>query len=397
MTQHQISKTLKSLVIFRHLLEDKTIQKWIRLDSCGQDDQEQMIDRYADFACNLLQNGSNLTRYLLTLILEDDNIYLHRICRGESTADLDQCLQRELTLLQQISRFDGEPLRQQAGDETLFCWQTEAIDFQAAYQEHLAKIHTRGFGIFARYHMFILSDDGTPVPIKHPDPQRLDELFGYESERQKIIRNTQALLQGRPANNVLLYGDAGTGKSSTIKALANEFRKDGLRLIELKKNQLYRIPELIDSLSDNPLKFILFLDDLTFTSDDRDFCTLKAILEGGVSSRGSNVAIYVTSNHRHLIKETLQDRQGDEISVGDKIQEIASLSARFGLNITFSRPDKQLYSEIVCNLARDAGLQLDEQTLIIRAEAFAIRHGGRNPRTAKQFVDLLLSGVEQAE
>ena len=134
MTQHQISKTLKSLVIFRHLLEDKTIQKWIRLDGCDQDNPEQIIERYADFACTLLQNGSNLTRHLLTLILEDDNIYLHRICRGESTADLDQCLQRELTLLQQISRFDGEPLRQQAGDETLFCWQTEEIDFQAAYQ-----------------------------------------------------------------------------------------------------------------------------------------------------------------------------------------------------------------------------------------------------------------------
>jgi hypothetical protein len=242
--------------------------------------------------------------------------------------------------------------------------------------------------------MFLLSDTGALVPIKHPDTQRLDELYGYETERGKIIRNTQALLAGKPANNVLLYGDAGTGKSSTIKAIANAFKDDGLRLIELKKNQLYRIPELIDSLSDNPLKFILFLDDLTFSSDDRDFCTLKAILEGGISSRGSNVAIYVTSNHRHLIKETMQDRQGDEISIGDKMQEMTSLSARFGLSITFSRPNKELYSDIILNLATEKGIDLDADTLITRAEAFAIRHGGRNPRTARQFIDLILSGVE---
>ena len=242
--------------------------------------------------------------------------------------------------------------------------------------------------------MFILGDNGEIIPIKNPDPQRLSDLSGYERERNLIITNTKALLEGKPCNNVLLYGDAGTGKSSTVKAIGNEFFDEGLRIIELKKEQLHLIPELLDNISQKPLKFIIFIDDLTFASDDRDFCALKATLEGGVSSRGSNTIIYVTSNHRHLVKESSSDRVGDEISIGDKLQEIVSLSARFGLTITYSKPDKDLYCQIVSDLAKRGGITLDEEKLFIRAEAFAIRHGGRNPRTAKQFVDLLLSGVE---
>ena len=144
----------------------------------------------------------------------------------------------------------------------------------------------------------------------------------------------------------------------------------------------------------NPLKFIFFIDDLTFSSDDRDFCALKAILEGGVSGRGSNILIYATSNHRHLVKETMEDRQGNEISAADKRQELISLSARFGLTVTFLRPERELYERIVCALAEEKGIALDRETLLVRAEAHAIRNGGRNPRTAKQFIDLLQSGVE---
>lgn len=196
-------------------------------------------------------------------------------------------------------------------------------------------------------------------------------------------------MAGKPASNVLLYGDAGTGKSSTVKAIANEFASEGLRLIEVKKAQLYQIPDIVERLSLNPLKFILFIDDLSFSSNDNDFSALKAILEGSVSSRGKNLAIYATSNRRHLIKESFADRDGDEIHLADTMQELLSLSARFGLTVTFSRPDKTLYQHIVENLAVLYDLSVPKDQLLAQAETFALRAGGRSPRTAKQFIEQL--------
>lgn len=394
MNVHNLRK-LHSLVIFRSILNDETIKKLSALFESGDSDKNLVTDKYCDFAMSVLSQGGNFSRYLLNLILEDENIYTRYKITGFGNGELlEPLLDRELEILEEISSFDGSALRAFLGDETLARWKNEKLDFKTIYNDRLNEIGKKGFGIYAKYHMFILNDGGEIVPIKNPDPQSLSSLSGYERERSIIIANTNALLEGKPANNVLLYGDAGTGKSSTVKAIGNEFKDRGLRIIELKKEQLHLIPELLDSLSEKPLKFILFIDDLTFSSDDRDFCALKATLEGGVSSRGSNTIIYVTSNHRHLIKETNSDRQGDEISIGDKVQEIVSLSARFGLTVTYSKPDKDLYCKIVKALATSGGIEADEEKLFVKAEAFAIRHGGRNPRTAKQFVDLLLSGVE---
>ncbi len=389
------SRKLHSLVIFRKILQDETIKRLISLFDCDETNKNELTDKYCDFAESILANGGNLSQHILKLILEDENIYTAYKITGKGDVELlEPLLERELEVLQKLSQYEGEQIRTFTGDATLAKWKTEDIDFKEVYRKRLSEIHKKGFGIYAKYHMFILGDDGEIIPIKNPDPQRLSELSGYERERNLIIANTKALLDGKPANNVLLYGDAGTGKSSTVKAIGNEFYEQGLRIIELKKEQLHLIPELLDNISEKPLKFIIFIDDLTFASDDKDFCALKATLEGGVSSRGSNTIIYVTSNHRHLVKESNSDRQGDEISIGDKIQEIVSLSARFGLTITYSKPDKDLYCQIVSDLAKRGGIEPDENKLFIRAEAFAIRHGGRNPRTAKQFVDLLLSGVE---
>ena len=193
---------------------------------------------------------------------------------------------------------------------------------------------------------------------------------------------------------MLLYGDAGTGKSSSIKAIANEFAAEGLRLVEIKKNQLYQLPELMDSLAANPLKFILFIDDLSFTANDDNFAALKAILEGSVGGRSQNLVVYATSNRRHLIKETMSDREGDDIHHGDTMQELMSLSARFGLTVTYSRPDKERFEQIVMDLAAQYGLQMPADRLMMKAEAFAIRSGGRSPRVAKQFVELCKAGVQ---
>ncbi len=230
--------------------------------------------------------------------------------------------------------------------------------------------------------------------MKNADPQSIDQLYGYSRERNQVLENTRALAEGRPASNVLLYGDAGTGKSSTIKACANAFFDQGVRLIEFDKSQLHEIPQIIELLYDSPLKFIFYIDDLSFTANDDAFSSLKGILEGNVTGYSKNIAIYATSNRRHLVKESMEARMGSDLHLNDTLQETMSLSARFGLTITFSKPEKDLYLEIVRSLADEYGLSMEEAELFRRAEAFAIRSNGRSPRTAKQFVQLASIGLK---
>ena len=256
-----------------------------------------------------------------------------------------------------------------------------------------------GVGMFGLNKAFRIKEkDGGDVEfvaINNMDKVMLDDLIGYEIQKKKLVDNTKAFVEGRAANNVLLYGDAGTGKSSTVKAIANEFAADGLRLVEVKKNQLYQIPDLMDKLAANPLKFILFIDDLSFTANDDNFAALKAILEGSVGGRARNIAVYATSNRRHLIKETLSDRTGDDIHEADTRQELMSLSARFGLTVTFQRPEKARFEVILTELAKQHGIEMPHDELLTKAEAFAIRAGGRSPRVAKQFIEQCAAGVQK--
>jgi hypothetical protein len=267
-------------------------------------------------------------------------------------------------------------------------FKTHKADFSKIYADRIHSIGKFGYGIYSQYHVFLI-DSGKIVPVEFPDDITLSKLSGYERERQEVIDNTLALLSGKPANNVLLYGDCGTGKSSTVKAIANEYAKDGLRLIELKKKQLHEIPAIVEQISRNPLKFIIFIDDLSFTEDDDDFAALKAILEGSVSSTAANLCIYATSNRRHLVRETFTARKGDEIHFNDTMQELLSLSDRFGLTVTYSKPDKQLYLSVVENLAKQYEIKTPIEEVKQRAEAFALTRAGRSPRVAKQFIEYL--------
>ena len=219
-----------------------------------------------------------------------------------------------------------------------------------------AYYRSNGCGMYARYRAFIWRDHRIQ-PVAYPDKQRLADLKGYEIQRKLAIDNTLAFLQGLPANNCLLYGDRGTGKSSTVKAMLNEFYPQGLR------------------------------DDLSFSQQDDTYAALKAVLEGGLAARPQNALIYATSNRRHLLRESFSDREGDEIHLGDTIQESMSLADRFGLSIQFSLPDKVHFLEIVELLARQR--ELDEYLPEIRAgaERWAIARSGRSPRCAKQYID----------
>jgi hypothetical protein len=393
----EMKNRLAGLVIFRTLLDDPVIAAFREmLDGRCREDSGAFTDRCAAFTSALFETGGDCwSEYLHNAVLESENICIRRQAAGGVSPVMRQTLDRELAFLDQLSQVSLETLTEGLADAPAFLvgWVTHPSAIAEDYLMRMQEVGSKGYGVFARYHVFIV-EHGQLIPVKHPDPQRLEELPGYEKEREKVIANTRALLAGKPANNVLLYGDAGTGKSSAIKAIANAFAGDGLRLVEVKKNQLYQIPDLMDTLAANPLKFILFIDDLSFTANDDNFAALKAILEGSVGGRAHNIAVYATSNRRHLIKETLTDRTGDDIHESDTRQELMSLSARFGLTITFGSPDRERYLHIVEELARQYGLDMDQRELAVRSEAFAIRMGGRSARVAKQFIELCKAGVQ---
>ncbi len=396
---------LHGLVVFRSLLDDPVVARLVDLTDrmeAGAPGYGPVCDAAAQFEAALFEHTTNWGSYLSAAVLEAETVCVRQAASGTLAPALQTALDSELAFLQALCGLTLDELLAAAGSATgqaqelafLPRWETSSIDLPAAYAQRMSEVGKKGYGMFAKHHVFTV-ENGQLVPVKYPDPQRLSELPGYEKEREKVIANTKALLAGMPANNVLLYGDAGTGKSSAVKAIANEFAPEGLRLVEVKKNQLYQIPDLMDKLAANPLKFILFIDDLSFTANDDNFAALKAILEGSVGGRAKNIAVYATSNRRHLIKETLTDRTGDDIHEADTRQELMSLSARFGLTVTFQRPEKARFESILAELAKQHGIDMPMDQLLVKAEAFAIRAGGRSPRVAKQFIEQCESGVQK--
>ena len=229
--------------------------------------------------------------------------------------------------------------------------------------------------------------NGDIIPVESADDIKIDGFVGYDEERKQVLDNTKALLEGRPAANVLLCGDAGTGKSSTVKACVNHFYKDGLRLIEIRKDQLLSLATVMGRIENNPLKFIIFIDDLSFNKNDDSFSMLKAALEGSASAKAENAVIYATSNRKHIIKESFADRNStDDVHRNDTMQELLSLSDRFGLTVYFQKPNKELYLNIVKTLAKRNNIEVNDE-LLIKAEAFALNKGSRSPRAAEQFIN----------
>lgn len=392
----ELNIKLKSVAIFRNLFNQPIL---IRLQHLLSKSQEDMTDDYIDalalFASEIYQDGGNLSKIIFRLVMEDENPYVERKAIDAYISEhMEHALIHELKVFEEIAMLDITTFIDgyEEYEQMLPAWDVKIFDFVNEYTTRMSLIKKYGYGIYAKYHMFLL-DDGEIKPIKYPDTQKMSDFSDYERERGLIVKNTIALLEGGTASNALLYGDAGTGKSSTIKAIVNEYKKDGLRLIEVKKQQLYQIPHVIEELSKNPLKFIIFIDDLSFVSNDENFAALKSILEGGVSAIGNNVVIYATSNRRHLIKEDHQSRMGDEVHLSDTLQETMSLSSRFGLTITFNKPEKEVYLHIVSELAKQYHVEMEQEELYKRAEAYAIRHHGRSPRTAKQFIELIKAGI----
>lgn len=227
------------------------------------------------------------------------------------------------------------------------------------------------------------------IPLHETDPVRLSDLKKYEEEKKTVVDNTRAFLQGLPAQNVLLYGDRGTGKSSTVHALINEFYANGLRLIEVKKKDIMTLPHMMNAISfaGKKLKFIIFIDDLAFVEGQENYGELKAVLEGSALHLG-NVLIYATTNRRHLIRENYSDRSND-IHENDARQEQMSLSDRFGIVVTYINPDKREFFEILKDVLADRGISLPDGELAAEAERFCLEKGGRSPRGVRQLADLI--------
>lgn len=249
---------------------------------------------------------------------------------------------------------------------------------------------THGAGIFGSYRAFRWERDALR-PVECPDPMRLVSLVGYEREREPLLKNTERLLAGLPSHHALLYGPPGTGKSSTVKAVLNEYAGEGLRLVELAKEDLGELPRLLGALRGRAARFILYVDDLSFEEDEVEYKALKALLEGSVEEPPENVRVHATSNRRNLIRERFSDRQegDDDVHAHDTMQEKLSLAARFGLRLTFPSPDQKEYLGIVSGLARERGLKLTESELRERALLWDRWHAGRSGRTARQLVDEL--------
>lgn len=267
---------------------------------------------------------------------------------------------------------------------------TACKDVESFYNVLKTFFLTYGVGKFGLNKAFRYENDQIS-PIIHIGNGRLDQLIGYESQKEKLTQNTEAFLAGKKANNVLLYGDSGTGKSSSIKALLNEYYKDGLRMVEVYKHQFINLPSIIQELQSRNYKFVLFMDDLSFEEFEIEYKYLKAVIEGGLEKKPDNILIYATSNRRHLVKQTWSDRQDqDEVNVNDAKQEKTSLSSRFGVKILFMHPDRQNYLDIIDGLANQYGLDMDQEELHQKALTWEIRHGGFSGRTAKQFIHAML-------
>nr|WP_330426960.1 ATP-binding protein [Blautia sp. OF11-22] len=230
------------------------------------------------------------------------------------------------------------------------------------------------------------------IPITNIPDVRLSDLVGYEIPKQKLIDNTKAFVEGKKANNCLLFGDAGTGKSSSIKGILNEYYDQGLRMIEVYKHQFQDLNELIAQIKNRNYKFIIYMDDLSFEEFEIEYKYLKAVIEGGLEKRPDNILIYATSNRRHLIKEDYSDKEGtrQDMHTSDTVQEKLSLVYRFGVSIYFGAPDKKEFQKIVSTLAERYGVTLREEELLAEANKWELSHGGLSGRTAQQFIDYLL-------
>ena len=361
--------------------------------------------------------------YLANLLVNNENSY-SKACeiRGEVEGTINQAALHDIEIFKEFYDFDFAPVMEtlQVQEYAMIC------DYEASMQEskvyntricaricELAERFNKdntpqemkatltefykeyGVGKFGLHKSFRIVHDDKGVhiePILNIAHVKLSDLVGYELAKKKLVDNTEAFVNGKKANNCLLYGDAGTGKSSSIKGIVNEYYDRGLRIIEVYKHQFQDLNDVISQIKNRNYKFIIYMDDLSFEDFEIEYKYLKAVIEGGLEKKPENVLIYATSNRRHLVREKFSDKEDreDDLHRGDTVAEKLSLVSRFGVTIYFGAPNKKQFQEIVTTLAERYGITMEEDKLLLEANKWEIAHGGLSGRTAQQFIDYLL-------
>jgi len=377
-------------------LSDPSIQ-----DTAGKSTLYTWMDRYTHIYAQLMNNNlsevPDLGQYVLSLVQKDDNAFARMASgryAGAKNISIDPLMRQyvladfeRILILSAFQSRNITSILSSLSPIALPEWRHDASGQTPVnlYEALLAYHHEKSFGVFASFHAFLWKDHKLE-PVAKPDPIRLEQLFSYNYEISQVQENTMRLLRHKRADNILLFGARGTGKSSTVKAMSNTYKDQGLRLIEVDKDDLLTIAELLSyltELSDVRLSFILFLDDLTFSEDDMRYTVLKTLLEGGIKTRPENVAIYATSNRRHIVAE----KDTNETYANDAKDEKLSLSDRFGISVRFASPNQQVYLDIVFGILTDRQIPFDREITAQKALTWAMRENGRSPRTARQFAD----------
>ena len=426
-------REVSKLILYRNLGEDSILRRlseiFKRFDSCHYRSEELITDIYREVKAILdlattYGFDKNLWHNYLTFVLVTNENSFSLTCEkvGANDGTVNHFARNDFQAFMNLFHYDFRPIEETLGID---CFSTlleykavvkqermynknvsekvRALSDELAAAENVEQFFDAvvtfykkyGVGMFGLNKAFrIVEKNGEPdfVPINNLDKVVLDDLTGYEIQKKKLIDNTEAFVRGRKANNCLLYGDAGTGKSTSIKAILNEYYDRGLRMIEIYKHQFKYLSQVISHVKNRNYRFVIYMDDLSFEEFEIEYKYLKAVIEGGMETRPDNVLIYATSNRRHLIRETWNDRSDmdQELHRTDTMQEKLSLVYRFGITINFSKPSQKEYFEIVRNLAKKyPQITLSDEELCAQANKWELSHGGTSGRTAQQFISYL--------
>ena len=422
------------LMIYRNLDYGKILRDMtflIEHEGSGYYNQEDLRTLFFECVNGILElseqhglEGNLWHTYLTFLLVNDENAY-STACeiRGMIEGSINEVALHDFVIMKELFDYDVQELGRNLGataHELLFDYKgtkqeghvynriirdricTLAVhlaetktprDFKEVMTQFYKEFGVGKFGLHKAFRVEHTEEGAKIVPITKIAHVRLDDLVGYEIPKKKLIENTEAFVRGRKANNCLLFGDAGTGKSTSIKAILNQYYEEGLRMIEVYKHQFQDLNDIIAQVKNRNYKFIIYMDDLSFEEFEIEYKYLKAVIEGGLERKPENVLIYATSNRRHLVREQWSDkndRRDDDLHTSDTVQEKLSLVARFGVSIFFVGPDKKEFQKIVLELAKRNQIQMEKSELLLQANQWEMTHGGRSGRTAQQFIDYLL-------